>query len=119
MYNVFVNIKLSDSLVRLGFKQALGVTLYCALIGIFFWKGNEIFGKVPNYAGPVAFLLLFSLSALICALIVFYQPYKLFFDGNLPAGRQGKNEAVDLVLATTGWLFISFLVFLSLAVFIG
>src|SRR3989344_7283122 len=98
-----------------GLAQALGVTTYCGFVGLIFWKGNEIFGKMANYAGPVTFLLLFIVSALICAAIVFYQPYKLFFDGNLPAGRQGKREAVDLVLATTGWLFISFLVFLFLA----
>lgn len=89
----------------MGFVQALEVTLYCSLIGVLFWKGNEIFGKVPNYFGPVAFLLLFSVSALVCALIVFYQPYKLFFAGK-------KNEAVDLVLYTTEWLFGFFLIFL-------
>ena len=45
--------------VILGFLQALGVTPYCSLVGVIFWKGNEIFGKVDRYVGPVMFLLLF------------------------------------------------------------
>lgn len=103
--------KLTTSLRGLGFIQALGVTLYCSLVGLLMWKGNTIFGNAPNYAGPVAVLLLFSVSALICALIVFYQPYRLFFEGK-------KKEAADLVLFTTGWLFLFFLLFLLSAAFI-
>lgn len=103
--------KLSDPSIRLGFFQALGVTLYCSFVGLFFWKGNELFGKVPNFFGPVAFLLLFSVSALLCGLIVFYQPYKFFFDNK-------RKEAADLVLATAGWLFLFFIIFLVSAVFL-
>lgn len=103
-----MNKKSSDSLVRLGFLQAGGVTLYCSLVGLLFWKGDEIFGKVPNYFGPVAFLLLLSVSVLVCGLIVFYRPYKLFFSGK-------QQDAADLVLQTAGWLFVFFLVFLTLA----
>lgn len=103
--------KLSSGLFRLGLFQAGGVALYCSLVGTLFWKGNEIFGKVPNYFGPVAFLLLFSTSVLVCAVIVFYRPYKLFFEGK-------KKEAVDLVLYTAGWLFAFFLMFLFLAFFL-
>ena len=101
--------KSSLSLRTQGLLQALGVTTYCGLVGLIFWKGNEIFGKMANYAGPVTFLLLFIVSALICSAIVFYQPYKLFFDGK-------KKEAVDLVLYTTGFLFFFFIIFLFLAV---
>ena len=93
-----------------GLLQAVGVTAYCSLVGLLFWKGNELFGKAPNYAGPVAFLLLFSVSGLICGLIVFYRPYFLFFSGK-------KKEAADVVLATAGWLFIFLLIFLSVAIF--
>lgn len=104
---MFVDKKCKDPLFCRGFLQAGGVALYCALAGIIFWKGNDIFGRVPNYFGPVAFLLLFSLSALICGILVFYYPYLLFFDGK-------KKEAIDLVLFTTGWIFFFFMIFLSL-----
>jgi hypothetical protein len=106
-----VNKKLAFSLKTQGFLQALGVVIYCSLVGLLMWKGNTIFGKAPNYFGPVAVLLLFSVSALICAVIVFYQPYKLFFD------REKKN-AVNLVLFTTGFLVLFLLVFLLLAALI-
>lgn len=92
----------------LGFFQALGVTFYCSLVGLLFWKGNEIFGQQINYLGPVLVLVLLSVSVLICALIVFYRPYRLFFDGK-------KKEAAELVLSTTAWLFVFFLVFLFIA----
>ena len=111
LYNILVKEKLSAGLLRLSLFQAVGVALYCSLVGTLFWKGNEIFGKVPNYFGPVAFLLLFSTSALICGAIVFYRPYKLFFEGN-------KKEAADLVLYSAGWLLVFFLLFLSLAFFL-
>ena len=101
--------KISDPLVKRGFLQALGVTIYCSLIGLFMQNINKLFPKDPKYFGPAAFLLLFSFSALICALIVFYEPYRLFFDNK-------KKEAVDLVLYTTGWLFM-FLIIVFLIAF--
>lgn len=112
MYNSTVNKKLSDPLVKRGFLQALGVTLYCSSIGLFFWTADKLFPKDPNFFAPVAFLLLFSFSALVCALIVFYEPYKLFFDNK-------KKQAIDLVLFTTGWLFVFFVIVFIVALFIS
>jgi len=89
----------------LGLLQAVGVTLYCSLVGLLMWKGNVIFGKADQYFGPVTFLLLFVVSAMITALMVFYKPYVLFFGGK-------KKEAIDVVLSTTSWLVIFFFVFL-------
>jgi len=105
-----MNKILKNPLLKNGFIQALGVALYCSLIGVLFWKGNKIFGNTPNYFGPVAFLLLFSFSALVCGLLVFYKPYKLFFGGK-------HKDAVDLVLFTTLWIFVFLIVFLLIAVF--
>jgi len=88
--------------------QSLGITFYCGLVGLLFWRGNEIFGKVPSYLGPVAFLVLFIVSGLVCGLIVFYRPYKLFFNDK-------KREAINLVVYTTAWLCLFFLVLLVTA----
>jgi hypothetical protein len=102
--------KNSKNLLRQGFLQATGVSLYASLIGLLFWKGEAIFGGGrPNYFGPVTFLILFSVSVLICGLFVFYQPYLLFFEAK-------KRQAADLILFTTIWLFIFFLAFLMLTV---
>lgn len=93
-----------------GFLQALGVSLYCLFVGVIFLTGNEIFGKNDKYIGPVAFLLLFISSALICALIVFYNPYLLFFNGK-------KKEALETVVNTALWLFIAFILLLVVMFF--
>lgn len=84
-------------MVKTGFLQALGVSFYCFLVGTFMWNAGKFFGNKPNFPIPVAILTLFSTSALICALIVFYEPYKLFFAGK-------KKEALDIVIYTTAFL---------------
>lgn len=94
--------KLSPNL--LGFLQAVGVTLYCSFVGVLFWKGNEFFGKPDQYVGPVMFLVLFIASAMICALLVFYKPYLMFFGGK-------KKEALGVVVNTATWLFLAFILF--------
>lgn len=97
--------------VRLvGLLQALEVTLYCGLIGLLFWKGNEIFGKMDRLVAPVMFLVLFIVSALICTLMVFYYPYLLFFEKGM------KKQAMEVVVWTTGWLAVFLLGFMLLAV---
>jgi hypothetical protein len=88
--------------MKQGFLQALGVALYCSLVGLFFWQGQNIFPKFNPYFGPVMMLLLLSFSVLTCGVIVFYKPYLMFFDDK-------KKEAIRLVVGTAGWLFVFFL----------
>ena len=95
-----------------GFVQAFSVTAYCLIIGfLLFQAGSNNFGKTPSFLIPVSFLLLFSASALICALMVFYKPYILFF-------KNKKKEAIDLVLSTAMWLFAFFVGILLVAIFV-
>ena len=95
---------------KLGFLQALGVAVYCSLIGLVLWQGQNIFPKVNPYFGPVMFLLLFSASVLICGLMVFYKPYQLFFAGK-------KKEAISVVVSTSLWLFLFlFITFLLMVI---
>lgn len=100
--------KSKSSLIKIGFQQAFSVALYCSMIGLFFFNANKIFGNRPdNFTAPIILLLLFSASALTCGLLVFYRPYKMFFDGN-------KKQAIDIVLYTTYFLFGFFLLILSI-----
>ena len=103
LYNQLMGSKMS------GFLQATGVALYCSLIGLIFWQGQNIFPKVNTYFAPVAMLLLFSVSALICGLLVFYKPYKLFFVGK-------KKEAINIVVFTSLWLLFFLVIFFSLMI---
>lgn len=97
--------------MKRGLIQALGVTLYCSLVGTFMWNIDEVFGPgKPPFFGPIAFLMLFSASALICGLIVFYEPYKLFFAGK-------KKEALDIVVSNTAFLAMFAVLLLILLIF--
>jgi hypothetical protein len=89
--------------MKQGIIQALLVTLYCSGVGLVMWNGEKIFGQMKSFIGPIAFLVMFSFSVLICGLIVFYKPYKLFFSGK-------KNEAMDVVAATASSLFVILLI---------
>jgi hypothetical protein len=89
-----------------GFFQALGVAVYCLLIGLFMGNANQIIGNLSLPLGPVLVLLLFSTSALICGAIVFYYPYKLFV-------AKKTKEAMEVVISTAAWLFIFLIIFLA------
>lgn len=97
--------KEKSSLLVASFLQSLGLISYIALVSTIFWKGDEWFGKMDNYLGPLAFLTLFSVSALICGFIVFGYPITLFFVRNM------KKEAIRIVVYTAVWT-VSFLILL-------
>jgi len=89
--------KEKTSLGLISFLQALGLAVYCSLVALLFWRGNELFGKVPNYWGPVLFLIIFTTSALISALLVLGYPFYLW-------QKKETKKAIRLVGYTTAWL---------------
>ena len=91
-------------------SQAVTVTAYISLVGLLFWKGNVIFGKVPNFCGPIAFLILFVVSALITTLLVLGYPFIVFWDKKEP------KKAIRVVLYTTLWLLLFLLLVLVWAI---
>ena len=90
--------KLSPPVI--GFIQALGLSSYCALVGMFFWKGNSWFGKATNFLAPFAMLSLLVVSALICALITLGYPFIVFWD------KKNTKQAIQLVVFTAIWLIL-------------
>lgn len=91
--------------MRLGILQALGVSLYCTTIGTIMQNGDKFFGKQDTFITPIFVLTMFSVSVLVCALLVFKKPYELFFEGK-------KKEAVNVVVYTTiSLLFILAILF--------
>lgn len=107
LYNNPVMKKLSPPFI--GFLQALGLSLYCGLVGVIFWKGNTWFGNLNNVVGPSIMLSIFVVSALICALIALSYPFIVFWD------KKNTKQALQLVAYTAGWLF--FIVILTLSIF--
>lgn len=106
LYNNLVMKKMSFPFI--GFLQALGLSIYCALVGVVFWKGNAWFGNINNSLGPFAMLSLFVVSALICALIALGYPLIIFWD------KKNTKQALQLVSYTAGWLMLFVIITLSI-----
>jgi len=100
------------SLGFVAFLQATGLVLYCSLVGLLFWQGNNLFGPPFTFIGPAMFLVLFVVSAMISALIVLGYPFVLFWE------KKKTSEALKLVICTAAWLaFFTVLFILILAIF--
>ncbi|MFH2019611.1 MAG: hypothetical protein ABII80_03300 [bacterium] len=82
-----------------GLVQSLGLVTYITMIAAFIYNSNKVFDKVNQFVGPLLFLTLFVVSAMVCSLIMFYEPYQLF-------AKDKKKEAIELVIATTKFLGI-------------
>lgn len=96
------------SLPFIAFLQALGLVVYCSLVGLLFWQGESWFGTMSSFVGPTLFLILFVASALISALLVLGYPIILFWE------KKQTTKALKLVAYTTAWLafFALFIVLL-------
>lgn len=107
-----MNKKIADaSLFLLSFFQALGVSVYISLVSLIFWRGNEWFGSVDSYLSPILVLILLVMSALICGVIVFAQPF-LFWQAKRP------KKALKLVVYTAAWLVTIFFMIAAAVIFL-
>lgn len=88
------------SLEFIGFLQALGLTVYCALVGTILFKSSLWMGAKPGILGPALFLTLFVTSIIICALISLAQPFIIFWE------EKNTQKALKLVFFTGLWLLI-------------
>jgi hypothetical protein len=100
------------SLGFVAFLEATGLVLYCSLVGLLFWQGNNLFGPPFTFIGPAMFLVLFVVSAMISALIVLGYPFVLFWE------KKKTSEALKLVIYTAGWLILYTIFFLTILVII-
>ena len=91
----------------IAFYQALGLTLYCGLVSLIFWKGEHWFGPMNHYLGPVLLLVMLVTSVVISALIVFGYPFILFWE------KKETLKALKLVAYTCLWL-VSFILLIML-----
>jgi heme O synthase-like polyprenyltransferase len=98
------------SLGFIAFLQALGLLLYCSLIGWFFFRANSFFGPVNTFLGPTVLLLIFIISAVICALIFLGYPFILFWE------KKQTRSALHLVVCSSLWLAL--LIVLILLIFL-
>lgn len=104
--------KKNFSLSFIAFLQALGLVVYCSLVGYFMWQGETIFGPPYYFLGPAMFLVLFVASALISSLLILSYPFILFWE------KKQLIKALKLVIYTIVWLVLFIVLFiLALTVF--
>ncbi len=91
--------------------NALLTAVYVAIVALVMQNGERIFGKMDNILGPVAFLLLFVLSAAITGSLVLGKPILMHLENR-------KAEAVKLFFYTIVWLFVIIIAILCLSMFL-
>jgi hypothetical protein len=89
--------------IKTSLIQTLGLILYIGLISLIFRYGDTWTTPLDAFWGPILFLSLFAVSVLICGLLVFGYPIKLFFVKKKP------KQAIKVVLLTALWLTLFFL----------
>lgn len=82
-----------------GLLCALGITVYVAGVSLLLRNGERWFGKMDNFLGPTALLLLFVLSAAVTGALALGRSVWLYLENR-------KNEAVRLFLYIIGWLAV-------------
>lgn len=83
-----------ESLVR-----AVGTVAYITIVATIMENAEELFGKTTGFLAPIAFLLLFTLSAMVVGSLILGKPIMLYLDAK-------KKEAVQMLFASIGWLAI-------------
>ena len=76
---------------------SIGVFIYTAAVSLIMLNGDKIFGQTKTLSSPIAFLMLFVLSATIVGALVLGRPILFYLDGL-------KKEAVKLFIYTVGCL---------------
>lgn len=84
---------------KISFFNALGTVAYISIVATIMQNGSKLFGEKDNFATPIVFLLLFTLSAITVGGLVLGKPLMLYLDNK-------KNEAVAVFLQTAGWLAV-------------
>jgi hypothetical protein len=86
--------------------DSLGTVVYTAIVATIMQNGNAVFGKMNTLWGPIAFLMLFVLSATVAGSLVLGRPVLLYFEGK-------KKEAVLLFIFTVGFMALFTLALLT------
>lgn len=88
-------------IIRQSFLFALGEGIYIALVAFLMSGTQKWFGQKPDPAiiAPIAFLLLFVISASVSGALILGKPVALYLEGK-------KKEAVQFFIFTLGWLVL-------------
>lgn len=99
-------------LIKRAALNSLGVLVYVYLVSLVMTNGDKIFGAADHKPfAPIAFLLLFVLSALITGGLVLGKPILLFLDGL-------KKEGVKLLIYTGASLLVLVLIMFAILIYL-
>lgn len=89
------------TIFKIAVTNALGTAFYIVLVALFLSNTPRIFAETPEKTVfiPIAMLLLLVCSASITGSLVLGRPILWYIDGK-------KKEAVSLLMATIGFLFL-------------
>jgi hypothetical protein len=79
--------------------DSLGIFIYSSAVAFIMFNGQQLFGQVQNFTGPLMILLLFVVSAVITGALFLGQPIYLYLDGF-------KKESIQLFFYTLAILII-------------
>jgi hypothetical protein len=89
----------TGNLAGIALLQAVGLISYCGIVALVFMSGNKWFGPM-SWWGPLLFLVLFVVSALVSALITLGYMVYLIWD------RKQVKEGLRVVTYTALWLLV-------------
>lgn len=98
------------SIGKYALANGLLTALYALLIALFFANAQYLFGDVKSALIPMAMLLLFVFSALVCGSLVLGRPLMWYLDGQ-------KKEALKLLGYTALVLFVV-MIFVFVALYV-
>ena len=97
----------------IGLLQALGLVVYCSMVATVMNNAERWFGKMDHVLGPVLFLSLFVVSALICGSVALGYPFLVLWE------QKNTKKALKIVGFTIGWLMVIVVVIFTILGLIG
>lgn len=101
----------TPNLVKTGLLNAFLALVYISLVAAVMSNGEKIFGNTPNkIVGPIAFLLLFVISASVTGYLIVGRSLLLYFDNQKPAALKlfGLTLLFLFVFALAAFLLLRF-----------
>lgn len=98
-------------IVETSLSRALATLAYIAIVVSIMLRGEALFGKMEGALGAMAFLLLFTISALVVSILALGRPISLYF-------ADKKTEAIKHLIVTILWLALFFVIILSIRIFL-
>lgn len=100
---------MNKKIIQQAFILALGEGIYIALVALLMFAVQKWFGAKPDpvIIAPMAFLLLFVISAAISGALILGKPIMLYLDGQ-------KKDALQLFSLTLLWLILFLIIAFSI-----